>query len=472
MQNQESPQTDNDVIDWIVENLEEKSRTRRAVIKKLKELGLIFKAPTKKSTAAAVNRNLFIKDEDDKLRELYDEHRLDEDCLRKIMEVFNKKRSKKAVVRRMVQLGLIADEFEVMPAKQKGKRNMEENFDRSSSSSEEDYNFDGPREARYTRNETANLSTSHYKLNSHEISSFRIELEEALKESIEWIVEALNDAAEDFEEPSDELSDAIPLVPLSQSQKFALENPQFQGLLRSINLIEPYDGESYWKIPANMMPNELQKRAQLLQGNEILNDNQSEERGAKNNSESDNNDDDSDLFSRLRAQREALIYNKSDDNEDIHFTVGDENNVSKKKKIEKKKKKKSPTKEMNEMNSSASEDDDEQMVIKRKKKKKKSSTEENQAPKEFSEEFAINTQELKDRLAELESSDNDEDKSTQQQPLKQSTRKALESSDEEEMPTNKHRLSEKRERSPNENEMNVSNNQKKKIRRIIDSDDE
>lgn len=218
MQNQEQPESDQDVIDWICENLTEKNRNRRDVIKKLKELGLIFKAPTKKSAAAAVNKNLFLKEEDDKLRELYDEHRADERCLSKIMEVFDKKRSKKAIARRMVQLGFIADESEIMPMRpRKGKERHD------SSSSEEDY-FDRPREVRRDFAET-----SRYSLNDREISNFRIELEESLKEAIEWIIEALNEAAEDFEEPSDELSDAIPLVPVQQSQKLALENPQFQG---------------------------------------------------------------------------------------------------------------------------------------------------------------------------------------------------------------------------------------------------
>jgi timeless len=219
MQNQEQPESEQDVIDWICENLTEKSRNRRGVIKKLKELGLIFKAPTKKSAAAAANRNLFLKEEDDKLRELYDEHRMNERCLNKIMEVFDKKRSKKAIAKRMVQLGLIADESEIMPK----KNGRKERQDSSSSSSEEDY-FDRPREA-FQRN----LETSRYELNDREISSFRVELEESLKEAIEWIIESLNEAAEDFEEPSDELSDAIPLVPVQQSQKLALENPQFQG---------------------------------------------------------------------------------------------------------------------------------------------------------------------------------------------------------------------------------------------------
>lgn len=67
-----------DVIDWILDNLIEKNRTRRAVIKKMKEMGLIFKAPTRKSVAAAVSKHLWRHEEDVLLKELYDEHRLED----------------------------------------------------------------------------------------------------------------------------------------------------------------------------------------------------------------------------------------------------------------------------------------------------------------------------------------------------------------------------------------------------------
>ncbi|KAG5673723.1 hypothetical protein PVAND_003743 [Polypedilum vanderplanki] len=141
MLNQESPETDEDVIDWIVDNLSSKTKNRRSVIKKLKDLGLIFKAPTKKSNATAVNKNLFIREEDDKLFELYNEFRLEEDCVAKIMEVFNKKRTKNAVIKRMVQLGLIADESELMPIKpikkNKKKVSMPHEFPQSDEDSEE-----------------------------------------------------------------------------------------------------------------------------------------------------------------------------------------------------------------------------------------------------------------------------------------------------------------------------------------------
>lgn len=67
-----------DVIDWILNNLIEKNRTRRAVIKKLKEMSLIFKAPTRKSVHAGVPKNVWRYEEDIQLKELYETNRLNE----------------------------------------------------------------------------------------------------------------------------------------------------------------------------------------------------------------------------------------------------------------------------------------------------------------------------------------------------------------------------------------------------------
>lgn len=50
----------------------------------MKELGLIFKAPTRKSVAAAVSKHLWKHEEDTLLKELYDEHRLDDGMFRNI----------------------------------------------------------------------------------------------------------------------------------------------------------------------------------------------------------------------------------------------------------------------------------------------------------------------------------------------------------------------------------------------------
>lgn len=530
MENQESPATDQDVIDWILDNLIEKTRTRRGVIKKLKELGLIFKAPTKRSTAAAANKNLFTKDEDDTLRELYEEHRLDEHCLNKIMEVFNKKRSKKAVVKRMVQLGIVADETEILPARKQKKRKEEQRGRSGSSSSASDSDED--RQASPQRQ-----TIKHYQLSQREANVLRNELEESMREAIDWVIESFNEAADDFEEPSEDPDDAIPIVPFSESQKAAMENPQFKKLLASVNLQEPHGLESYWKIPANMMPDELRRRAKVLAGEEIV---ESAQEAASS--------DDDDLFTRLRAQRDALVYNQSDDEPDRPAPV--------KKLVEKvvPHDRKPNTKVVNKLlpqisknfgdslkwvvgslkdkaeNKSSdgvdelfltpstavhkaalddgnfqqllvavnmippdgaesfwrfpqslnakglikraellvlpeesSDDEEQQMVIKRKKKK---------PVMHESDGLNINTQEIKQRLAELSDSSNDD----HNQSLQKSKRNVLESSDEEEVTSTK--TSGKRDRSeiaddtPDENDVNATNNQTKRVRRIADSSDD
>lgn len=300
-----------DVIDWIVENLIDQSRTRRNVLIQMKKLGLIFKAPTKKSTKAACNKNVFIEEEDTMIREIYDAHRQEDDCLEKIMEVFDKKRNEHQIVQRMIYLRLIANKSEIIP---QTKINQEEN------SSEED--SDGPSLNVYknqkkkqiqVKNQVAAKKVRQTQLNINDITLLRLEAEESWKEAIEWVIESLKEAAEDFEEPSDDPDDAIPLVPFQDSQKEALINRQFQNLLESVGILAPSELESYWRIPANFHPNELNKIIGLLSG-EIIED--------KDQDNVDESDDDVsvDLFNHWRKHRYDLIYNASDNEDEIHNT--------------------------------------------------------------------------------------------------------------------------------------------------------
>ncbi|XP_050087805.1 protein timeless homolog [Anopheles aquasalis] len=156
MENQENPQTDQDVIDWLLDNMIDRTRTRRAVIKKLKELGLIFKAPTKKSNANQKQMDSWDGEQIERLTQLYEEHRFERNVVKKIRDAFGQTFSRQAIVKQMVRIGLIADESEVKarrPAasKSKGRRRKERRDSGSSSAShdseeEEDdaANDDGP----------------------------------------------------------------------------------------------------------------------------------------------------------------------------------------------------------------------------------------------------------------------------------------------------------------------------------------
>lgn len=64
------------MIDWILENLIDQTRTRRGVIKKLKELGLIFRAPTKRSHREPAREKVpkvFSEEEDEILKNLWEQ---------------------------------------------------------------------------------------------------------------------------------------------------------------------------------------------------------------------------------------------------------------------------------------------------------------------------------------------------------------------------------------------------------------
>ncbi|XP_058811331.1 protein timeless homolog [Topomyia yanbarensis] len=337
MENQENPATDQDVIDWIQDNLIDKSRTRRAIIKKLKELGLIFKAPTKRSNAAAVNKHLWNQEQDDKLRQLYEEHRQNEHVLSIITEEFEGVRSKQAIVKRMITIGLIADKSEVKPPKKSRskKANHEgSSNDESAMESESDRDEDIPTKP----SKTGKALQSNHKamgkqkrlpekvsLCTKRIRSILAEVEESMKEAIEWLAESFSEACDDYEESSEDPDDGVPLVPIMQSQREALENTQFKDLLMQLGVTAPTDNEAYWRIPVTMNLADLQLRVKLLNGEyqqqeeddiveeplAIENDGFLVDGGEEEESELTEN-----IFSAWRNKTNVL-YSKSDDENEV-----------------------------------------------------------------------------------------------------------------------------------------------------------
>ncbi|XP_055324474.1 protein timeless homolog [Sitodiplosis mosellana] len=340
MENQNNPSTEKDVIDWILDNLIDKHRTRRAVIKKMKELGLIFKAPTRKSVAAAVSKHLWRYEEDVLLRELYDTYRLEDDCLAKIMETFVDKRSKNATIKRMIELGLIAERSEILPTKRKRSRQSQPNGEgdgsgSDSSDSDEDDEHDS-RPVRVTimntkKQEKASKPKQQptrelpkIMLNVIEIQSQIAAIDDSLKTHFDWLQESLNDAAEDADDTDDlsDPSDGVPLVPFSMTQKEAMENPQFKKLLQSLGLQEPLkEMETYWRIPVNMAAKEMRLAAKLLGGEPIENiesadaDDDFERLYVSDSEDESFTEIEKDRQNRLQRANE-LIYNDSDNEEE------------------------------------------------------------------------------------------------------------------------------------------------------------
>lgn len=185
------------------------------------------------------------------------------DCLAKIMETFVDKRSKNATIKRMIELGLIAERSEILPSKRKRSRKSQPNAEgdsddsgsgSNSSDSDDDDDVHDSRPVRVTIKNTKKPNAKSAKpkqqpvreipkitLNVTDIQKQIAEMNDDLKTHFEWLQESLNDAAEDTNDNDDlsDPSDGVPLVPFSMSQKEALANPQFKKLLQTLGLQEP-----------------------------------------------------------------------------------------------------------------------------------------------------------------------------------------------------------------------------------------
>lgn len=334
-ENQNNPQTDQDVIDWILENLIDKTRTRRGVLKKLREMGLQFKAPTKKSAAAKVNKDLWQHEEDDELKELYDEHRLDDDCLQKIVDVFGERRPRNQIIKRMIELHLIADKSEILPAKtkkKKSKSNAEGEETKTKSSSKKTKKAAPSKQSKRTIVRTP--------LHIGTIRNLIENIDEKFTDALEWLKESFADAAEDSEMPSEE-DDGVPLLPLLEVQKEAMENDNFKKLLLALGAQPPIEEmENYWRIPVYLNSSDLKLRERILAGEEVgdnelniseeENENEDQQLDEEASSGEESEEDYLDAFmSKRREQMNNLTY-KSDDECEQHSTSKSSNKSSNK----------------------------------------------------------------------------------------------------------------------------------------------
>ncbi|XP_030370378.1 protein timeless homolog [Scaptodrosophila lebanonensis] len=343
-ENQRNPETDKDVIDWILDNLVDKTRTRRGVLKKLKEMGLLFKAPTKRSTkAAAGGKNQWQPEEDEELSGLYDQHRTEADCLERIVHQFGIRRSKQQIIKRMIQLHLIADKSEIMPPKrnkrQSKKQKSQEDDDGSDAEFMEEPVFGavrkptkpskGPKKAKPRKIVRTPLDIGTVRALISQVDA------EHYQAALDWLQECLEEASEDCEEAAEE-DDGVPLLPLLDVQKDAMELGAFQKVLVALGIQPPIAGmENYWRIPTYLNAADLKLRAQIVAGDEVAqleaNDEENESSESEANDEEveeeEEEEEEEDYLDKRRKQRleevanisaqqqlklDSLMYNESD----------------------------------------------------------------------------------------------------------------------------------------------------------------
>ncbi|ROT65639.1 Timeless-like protein [Penaeus vannamei] len=209
---------DKDVADLILENLINQTRTRRMVIKKLKDMHLIrdVKELTRK-TVKVKPAKVWSEVEEEELKMLFEEYKDAMDIVGRIMDNMITKRPKHRVVDKILELGLVEDKKELLPVV------------------------------------TPALITK----------SLNTVLEANMQEAVEWIAGVLIDVAEDREEDGD--FEPVPILAMTETCTDAMEDEKFMELLKLIGIQPPLTNqEMFWRVPSKLTVEGLKKRAQYL----------------------------------------------------------------------------------------------------------------------------------------------------------------------------------------------------------------
>ncbi|CAH0763660.1 unnamed protein product [Diatraea saccharalis] len=345
MENQTNPATNQDVIDWILENLIDQTRTRRGVIKKLKELGLIFKAPTKRSNrenAKEKTPKVFSEEEDCLLKELWEQYGDSQDPMSVIIARMPRKRQKRSYVDRMLELGIIKDKNECRKKRQKksNAKSTETDDDKSDDGSQSESDSDSDISTRSPPPQTKVKPTKKSKkpnetnrskrkakveLTANEIAKLLVEaVDSGLIESLKWLAENLEEVALDQEaEGYNPNSEGTPLVPISEEAVDAMENELFQRVLKGVGVTPPSDEqEAYWRIPSDLHFETIRKRREIIikaVNKELIIDTsvialtEVKVTETDNNTKDDSSDDDNlfDSLRKLRDNNSAILQNES-----------------------------------------------------------------------------------------------------------------------------------------------------------------
>ena len=270
----------------------------------------------------------------------------------------------------MLQLHIIADKSEILPQKPR-KRQGKKQRETSESGEHDEYDFteDEPVPS------SSGLSKAKKPFKTKQRKIVRTPLDvgtvrallsqidlEKFQQVVDWLKECLEDAAEDTEEAAEE-EDGVPIVPLLELQKEAIEDANFKKVLIALGMQPPVFGmENYWRIPTYLNSADLKLRAQIVAGEEVLldvEDNDSEAEDNGQHSEGDESEEDylevlgiakerkklENLESYMDQRREkmkSLVYSKSDDETEERAPLkskkkevtAEENEKQKKKKVD------------------------------------------------------------------------------------------------------------------------------------------
>ncbi|XP_036958172.1 protein timeless homolog [Acanthopagrus latus] len=283
-----------DIVETLLPLLSNSNRTRRQVVTQLVHMGLVDNAKELKKQKVGTRIVLWTEEQEQELEMLFEEYKDSDDVLGNILKKLTAKRSRARVVDKMLSMGLVSERRELKKkrsrsaqGKRSGKGMTEEEFlegltqgfpdnpvDRDdeevedeSDESEEDEEEE--EEEEQEREKSQNRGRRNQSLHSPverraDVGSMVYALQqEGLSGPMLWLQNCLNRTAEDRED--DGVSQAVPLVPLTEANEEAMENKNFRKLLRKLGIRPPAnEQETFWRIPAKINASQLRSAAAAL----------------------------------------------------------------------------------------------------------------------------------------------------------------------------------------------------------------
>lgn len=301
MEHQEQ-QLEQDVVDYIWQNIIDSSKTRRSVLKKLKDMYLLtddYKGPKKVGTGR--NRP-WDETEEEQLRELYERYKDDNDPLGCIISGLERDRPKNRIIEKMLVMGLIEDKKQLHKKRAKKFNKSDGGQDIFDDDDDEEHDHLGsdvedddvsnipsttatvvqrraqtkPKKHIPRIRTKAPMKSKKSKGTSRSPSLSRTDLcnmltelvESGMSDALEWIRDSFGDALEDLEvedNDNDGQEEGVPLVPLMEHSITAMDNETFLRILRAMHVHEPADEqETFWRISSNLSASKLKEYCELI----------------------------------------------------------------------------------------------------------------------------------------------------------------------------------------------------------------
>ncbi|XP_017271464.1 protein timeless homolog [Kryptolebias marmoratus] len=318
-----------DIVETLLPLLSNSTRTRRQVVTQLVHMGLVCNAKELKKPKKGTGIILWTEEQELELQMLFEEYKDSDDVLGNILKKLTAKRSRGRVVDKLLSMGLVSERRELYKrsrgakGKRSGKGMTEEEFlaelttqdlpddslDRDDDDEDERGDESEDSEEEDEREKGKSQNAENYSQNFHMSVKRRVDIgtmvnslqQEGMSGPLLWLQISLNRTAKDRKD--DGLSQAVPLVPLTETNEDAMDNRRFQKLLHKLGIRPPAnEQETFWRIPAEISPSQLWSAAAALTPGENQAENSEEREGPGNPTDEPQEEEEEEAPSEQRTQ--------------------------------------------------------------------------------------------------------------------------------------------------------------------------